>query len=181
MPSSHLARPSPLEKARRDSLAAGLPFQTLLQGTSPALAPLPLPTPRYLAVYLFPVARLHRGLQQLPGAPLVKGDDGAHVLLAEGAIDQSGDVDAPHAFDAMEVRKGLVGKIPARKRKGRISESQPPWVWGAGDCQAWGSGQCFDQTQPKATDFGWCSHLPQPIRHVPRYLTKVSLPAPPGL
>lgn len=69
---------------------------------------------RYLAVRLLPVVRLRRGLQRLPGAPLVKGDDGAHVLLAEGAVDQRGDVDAPHTLNAVEVRKGLVGKIPAR-------------------------------------------------------------------
>lgn len=151
MPLSHLVRPSPLGKVRKDSLMVGLLFQPLLRGAYPVVAPLPLPALRYLTVYLLPVACLRRGLQQLPGAPLVKGDDRAHVLLAEGAVDQGGDVDAPHAFDAMEVRKGLVGKIPARKCKGGISELQPPWVWKVGDCQARGSGQCFDQTQPKTT------------------------------
>lgn len=115
-PSCALVPPS---LAWRDALPAGLRsslFQRML-----------LPALHYLTVYPLPVACLRWGLQQLPGPPFVKGDDGAHVLLAEGAVDQGGDVDTPHAFDTMEICKGLVGKIPVRECKGEVSESQPPW------------------------------------------------------
>lgn len=79
------------------------------------------PTPPWhLAVDVLPVVGLSRGLEQLPGAALVEGDDGAHVLLAEGAVDQRGDVDAPHAFHAVEISEGLVGKVP---------EGSGKWEW----------------------------------------------------
>lgn len=83
------------------------------------------------------VVGLSWGLEQLPGAALVEGDDRAHVLLAEGAVDQRGDVDAPHALHAVEIRKGLVGKVPVGVSKMEIGPC--PQVWGCGELSGKGN------------------------------------------
>lgn len=79
----------------------------------------------HLTVRLLPIACLCWGLQGLPGASLVEGDDGAHVLLAEGAVEQRGNVHTSHTFDPVEVSKRLIGKISARGSRIKVGWSQP--------------------------------------------------------
>lgn len=60
--------------------------------------------------------RILRRLKEFPSSSFVKGDDRPHVLLDERSVDQGGNVDSGHPLHAMEVGKGLVGKIPAKKQ-----------------------------------------------------------------
>lgn len=60
-----------------------------------------------------------RRLQQLPRSSLVEGDDGAHVVFADRAVDERGDEDSPQALHAVKVRERLVGKVPGTGERGR--------------------------------------------------------------
>lgn len=70
------------------------------------------PRPPYLAVDAAPQAVGGGRMQQLPGPALVEGDDGAHVVLAERAVDKGGDEDASQPLHPVQVCKRLVGKVP---------------------------------------------------------------------
>lgn len=70
----------------------------------------------YLAVHSSSQAVGSRRLKQLPRPPLVKSDDGSHVVLGDRAVDERGDEDSSQPLHAVQVCKRLIGKIPETQR-----------------------------------------------------------------